>query len=130
MANKQRDLSSDIHGTGESSQTHFDKSGHKNEIIDFDLKNLPPHIDDIDIKKMAGVKHVISTQVDVDSLTNQCKGTGRVKLRLGANEDAEQVRMNYLKNGFSAIEHTEKPGKKPVFTSEQNLSIKSPQKAQ
>ena len=64
------------------------------------------------------MKHVISATLDVDKLTNSCVGTGRVKLRLGPNENLDQVRDNYEKCGFIVNEHTENPRKKPAFTSE------------
>jgi hypothetical protein len=64
------------------------------------LKDLPKNIEDFQLKKIANVKHVISTTIDVDSITNQCTGTGRIKVRLQTNEDAEQVRINFLKEGY------------------------------
>lgn len=42
MATKIRDLSSDILGTGESIQKHIDADNTKNQVIDLDLKGLPP----------------------------------------------------------------------------------------
>jgi hypothetical protein len=43
---------------------------------------------------------VISASVDVDSIRNICTGTGRLKLRLGANEDLDAVKVKFLKAGF------------------------------
>ena len=65
---------------------------------------------------MAKVKHVITVVVDHDSITNKCTGTGRVKLRLGPNEDLENVKINYMKAGYSVIDHQENPRKKTKFT--------------
>ena len=59
LQNKMRDLSSDILGTGESMQKHFEADNSKNQVIDLDIKGLPPTIQELDIKKIAGVKHVI-----------------------------------------------------------------------
>lgn len=42
-----------------------------------------------DLKKLSGVKHVISADVDHDALKGVCTGTGRIKMRLTAEEDAE-----------------------------------------
>jgi len=61
-------------------------------VIDLDLKNLPVSIDEIEIKKQAKVKHVISATLDVDKLTNECSGTGRIKMRLGPNENLDSVK--------------------------------------
>jgi hypothetical protein len=41
MATKVRDLSSDIHGTGESLQKYVDLDKNQTVIIDFDLNGLP-----------------------------------------------------------------------------------------
>jgi hypothetical protein len=92
-----RDLSSDILGIGESMQKHFDADPTKNTIIDLDLKGLPPTVQESDLKKLAGVKHVINATLDLDKITNTCNGTGRVQLRIGPSEDIEQVKLNYLK---------------------------------
>ena len=59
-----------------------------------------------DLKRIAGVKHVINVVVDNDSIRNVCTGTGRIKIRLGANEDLDMVKLQYLKAGFGVSEHT------------------------
>jgi hypothetical protein len=61
---------------------------------------LPAHIDEQEIRKIAGVKHVIEATVDVDNMKGICTGTGRVKLRIGEGENLDQVRVNYLNKGF------------------------------
>lgn len=93
MATKIRDLSSDILGTGESLQKHIDADNGKNQVIDLDLKGLPASAHADDLKKLANVKHVINAVIDHDSITNACTGTGRVKLRLGPNEDLDMVKL-------------------------------------
>ena len=62
------------------------------------------------------MKHVISATIDVDKLTNHCVGSGRVKLRLGPNENLETVKETYEKCGYIVVEHSENPKKKPNFT--------------
>ena len=123
-----RDLSSDIYGTGESIQKHFDADPSKNTIIDLDLKGLPPTVQESDLKKYAGVKHVIAATIDLDKITNSCLGTGRVQLRLSPQEDLEQVKMNYLKQGFNVTEHNDQAKMKTQFTQEHKLIVKSPTK--
>ncbi len=92
-ATKIRDLSSDILGTGESLQKHFDADLSKTQIVDLDLKGLPQNAHEEELKRIAGVKHIISASIDTHSITNTCTGTGRIKLRLGPNEDLDTVKL-------------------------------------
>jgi len=62
------------------------------------------------------VKHVITVVVDHDSITNACVGTGRIKMRLGPNENIENVKIQYLKAGYGITDHEENPKKKSAFT--------------
>ncbi len=126
-AAKVRDLSSDLLGTGETTAKYLDKS-HKNEVYDLDLKGLPANADKISVKTALGIKHVIEVTVNHDNLTNDCNGTGRVKLRLNPGENIEQVKLNLLKEGLGVQEHKENPNKKPAFTTAQTLRTKSPTK--
>lgn len=57
------------------------------------MKGLPSHTQSEDLKKISGVKHVISATVDHDALTNACTGTGRIKARLAANEDLDMLKL-------------------------------------
>lgn len=68
------------------------------------------------MKKIAGVKHVISSTIETDSIRNVCTGTGRIKMRLQPEEDPEAIKLNFLKAGFAIQEHTENPKKKSGFT--------------
>ena len=91
------------------------------------MKGLPETVQPEDLKKISGVKHVISAIVDSDSIRNICTGTGRVKLRLAANEDLDTVKLQYVKAGYAVQDHEDNPKKKSAFTQEQTLSTKSPQ---
>lgn len=93
MATKMRDLSSDILGTGESMQKHYDADVAKTQVVDLDIKGLPESAQADDLKRIAGVKHVINYSVETNSLTNACTGAGRIKLRLGPNEDLDTVKL-------------------------------------
>ena len=95
-------------------------------MIDLDLKGLPSNADSESIKKMANVKHVISATLDHDSITNNCLGTGRVKLRLAPNENIDIVKLQYLKAGIGVVDHEESTKKKSNFTQEASLMTKSP----
>lgn len=58
-----------------------------------------------DIKEATGCKHVISTSIDVDNLRNVCKGTGRVKVRLGADDTVDMVKVRLMKEGYGIQDH-------------------------
>lgn len=88
----------------------------KNTVVELDLKDLTPNIQIEDLKKLANVKHVIKVVVDHDSITNQCVGTGKVKLRLGPNDSVENVKMQYMKAGYKVLDHEHNPKKKTKFT--------------
>ncbi len=100
MAVKVQDLASDIHGTGSATASYKNNDHTKNNIVDFDLKDLPQNVTVEELKKIAKVKHVISAQLDEDSIRNVCTGTGRVKLRLAPDEDQEAVKLRYLSAGY------------------------------
>ena len=70
---------------------------------------------------MSGVKHVISSVVDHDALTNSCTGTGRLKLRLTEAEDLDAVKLKFIKEGYAIQEHDDNPKKKSNFTAEMKL---------
>lgn len=124
-ANKVHELTSNIFQTGDAS-SQFLKEKPKGEIVDIDLKGLPEFVQERDIKEATGCKHVISTVIDVDNLRNACKGTGRVKVRLGAEETADMVKVRLMKKGFGIQDHLENPKKKPNFSEEHYLRSKSP----
>lgn len=119
-ATKMRDLSSDILGTGDSI-AKYQQANAKSTVVDLDLKGLGENTQAEDLKKIAAVKHVISAQVETDSIRNVCLGTGRIKLRLAENEDVDNVKLQFLKAGFGVQEHEENPKKKSGFTQEQSL---------
>jgi hypothetical protein len=90
-----------------------------------DVNGLPSHANADDLKKISGVKHVILATIDEDAIRNVCIGTGRIKVRLAQNEDLENVKFNFVKEGYSINEHSDNPKKKTNFTQEQNLMTKT-----
>jgi hypothetical protein len=94
------------------------------KVIDLDLQGLPSSIKEEDLKKIAGVKHVINTTIESDSIRNVCTGTGRIKLRLQPEESSETVMLNFVKAGYAVQEHSENPKKKTGFTTEMTLQDK------
>lgn len=127
-ATKVRDLSSDILGVGSSLARYqsITAENQKGEVVDLDLRALPQQTKEDDLKKIANVKHVISATVDQDSITSVCTGTGRIKIRLGNNETAEKVMLQFLKAGYAVSEHSENPKKKTNFTQEMSMKVQSP----
>jgi hypothetical protein len=71
----------------------FEATGQYNKnhesVIDLDIKGLPKTCDEQIIKRVAGVKHVISSTIDTDNLKGTCTGTGRMKIRLNEGETLE-----------------------------------------
>lgn len=69
---------------------------------------------------------MISAVVEQDAITNNCVGNGRIKLRLGGEQEVENVKLLFLKAGYGVQEHADDSRKKPNFTMEQTLSTRSP----
>ena len=84
--------------------------------MDIDLSNLPMDCDEMKVKKVANVKHMISAELRHDNLTGACKGDGRVKIRLSDGETLEQVHMNFRKAGYRVREHNEDAKKHTPLT--------------
>lgn len=113
-----RDLSSDIMGTGSAIQVYSKAADLKPLVVDLDVKGLSANTKAEDLKHISGAKHVISAVVEEDSIRNVCTGTGRIKMRLGSEEEIEQVKLQFLKAGLGIQEHTENSKKKLGITSE------------
>lgn len=92
-------LSSQIALGGTDANIHFHAEQNKGEIVDFVLSGLKPSTDEYELKKIAKVKHIISSELDVDNLRGTCKGTGRMKIRLNKGEDREAIRQNFTRLG-------------------------------
>jgi hypothetical protein len=101
---------------GTDPNTYYHKPQNKGEVIDLHLSGLKISADEIEVKRAAGVKHVISTQVDVDEIKGICKGTGRIKIRLNEGESLDMVRANFRKVGMMVQEHQHDATKKSTFT--------------
>lgn len=80
------------------------------------MYGLPEHCDELDLKKNANVKHVISTEITLDNMKGICKGDGRIKIRLNDGETEQQVRQNLRKAGYMVENHVEDSRKRPHFT--------------
>lgn len=68
------------------------------------------------MKKVSGIKHVFKATVDEDNFKGTCTGTGNIQIRLNHGEDAETVRLNFLRRGFTVEDFKQDPRKKPALT--------------
>ena len=59
------------------------------EVVDLNLRNLPPDANEESVKKLAKVHHVIEATTNCDNIKNECIGTGKFRCRLGENETKE-----------------------------------------
>ena len=48
------------------------------EIIDLELRNLPRSATSDDLRHIAGTKHTIKAETDIDAIKNECTGTGKL----------------------------------------------------
>ena len=60
------------------------------------MKDLPPNAEVEAIKKLSGVKHIISATVDEDNIKGHCTGTGRIKMRLTNEDNLENIKLKYV----------------------------------
>lgn len=101
---------------GHDATRFYNKPLDNNQVIDIDLAGLPKDCDDQTVKRVANVKHVISSELKYDNFLGHCKGEGRVKIRLNEGETLEMVRANFIRAGYQVKTHTEDPRKKPIVT--------------
>lgn len=102
---------------GHDSQKYHDKQNlAKQEIIDIDVRGLPENFDQQSLKRIANVKHVVSAEVQQDNLKGICTGDGRIRVRLNEGESLNQVRLNFVRAGYSVKSHEENVKKNPHLT--------------
>jgi hypothetical protein len=114
---KLQNLTSNIHGLqGVDANKFFHQPQNKGEVVDFVLSGLQSNIDEIEVKKIANVKHVVSTQIDVDNLKGTCVGTGRIKIRLNEGEDPEAIKQRFISKNILVQDFKIQPNKATGFT--------------
>jgi len=87
VSTKQKNLASNLGGLNAMNQ--YSNTNAKTDILDLVIMQIPNQPDgsiENKLKRIAGVKHVFSCEVDIDNFTGQCRGNGRVKLRLGPGD--------------------------------------------
>lgn len=116
-ATKQAMLASNDPITGASSLGGYNRGENsKPAVVEITLSGLGANIDAQEVKKMAGVRHVVSATVDEDNMKGTCLGTGRIKVRLNQGETREQLELNFTKNGIAVREAAQDPRKRPALT--------------
>lgn len=85
-------------------------------MIDWLVSGLPGSCEIRDLKKVSQAKHVISATVDENNFTGQCTGTGRIKIRLNHGESADDVRLNFLRKGYTVKDFEVQANKTPALT--------------
>jgi len=98
---KLTNLSSQVKLGGADPNDFYHKALPTGQIVDFRVSGLKPSCDELDLKRAVKVRHVISTELDCDNFRGICKGTGRIKCRLGDGESIEQVRENLERLGYT-----------------------------
>ena len=107
---KLSNLSSNIHGLqGADANQFYHKKENSGQVVDIVLSGMKPNMDEAAVKRIAGVKHVISANVDLDNLKGTCTGTGRIKIRLNEGEDPEQIRQRYVNQGVLVKDFKNQP---------------------
>jgi len=96
QSKKLQNLTSNISGLGNDPNKFYHQTQNKGEVVDFILSGMSQMVDDQEVKRISGVKHVISATVDVDNLRGTCTGTGRIKIRLNEGEDRETIRQRFM----------------------------------
>lgn len=80
---KLQNLSSNVSTLpGQNANQFYNKEQNKGEVIHIKLSNLTPDTDEAALKKIAGAKHVIAAEVEIDALKGTCRGTGSIQIRL------------------------------------------------
>lgn len=97
-------LASNCFETGESSLKHYKTQGSRPQVIDLVIGNLPENFEAENLKRISGCKQVIGATIEVDNLRGVCNGTGRIQVRLNNGETADQLVLNFEKQGFQVKE--------------------------
>ena len=58
----------------------------------------------------------MAAEVQQDNLKGICTGEGRIKVRLNEGETINQVRLNFVRAGYSVNMHQDDPRKRPDMT--------------
>ncbi len=72
-----------------------------NQVVDLVISGLPNDAKPEHLKQLCGAKHVVDVTVEQDTIRNICTGQGKIKVRLGDGEDAETVKMQFIKAGLN-----------------------------
>mmetsp|Transcript_4893 Transcript_4893/g.5976 ORF Transcript_4893/g.5976 Transcript_4893/m.5976 type:complete len:102 (-) Transcript_4893:396-701(-) len=92
--------------TGQSSLQAYNRVRNCDEVrvIDLHLSNLPTSSDLIGVKKISGAKNVINVALDEDNMKGICTGTGRIQIRLNAEERLQDIELAFAQKGINVQE--------------------------
>ena len=90
----------------------MEQKNKKFEIIDLDIKNISPYMDQIDLKQISGAKHIISTEIGHNSMKGHNSGDARLKFRINQGDSFDQVLKNLKDKGFIVNRHKQDGGRK------------------
>jgi hypothetical protein len=96
---KQKELSSSLHQDGFYKQ-NTKKASNDVEVVDFVVVGLPPNMTGQELKEIVGAKHLISSEADTNTVTNECTGTGRFKFRETNGQKKKDVKEKLISLGF------------------------------
>ena len=63
------------------------------KLVELQLTGLPSSIKETDLKKICQSSHIVSSDLDYDTLTGTCKGTGRIKVRVSGEKNKELMNL-------------------------------------
>ncbi len=101
---------------GGNANKFFNADLPKGEVVHIKLDNLGPNVDEVEIRRTAGVKHVIASDVEVDALKGTCKGKGSIQIRLNEGENKEAIAQKFVNKGWIVQDHKVAPQKDTTFT--------------
>ena len=101
---------------GANANKFYHNIENKGEVVHLKLANMGPDMDEAQLKKIAGAKHVISAEVELDALKGTCKGKGSIQIRLNEGEDAEAIRQKFVNKGIIVQDNKIAPQKDSTFT--------------
>lgn len=91
--------------SGKSTLQFMDQKNKKFEIIDLDIKNISPYMDQQDLKQISGAKHIISTEIGHNSMKGHNSGDARFKFRINEGDSYDQVLKNLKDKGLIVSQH-------------------------
>ena len=94
------------------------------DIYDVKLSDLPKDYNIIEMKKLCEGMHVISSNLEFDALTGECKGEGKLSLRCHDQQTFTAFEENVLKKGLKIEKNIKKAIPKSYYWEISNVPLK------